>query len=393
MGDEIRVVMLGTYPIDAGRIWGGVQAAYAYLVKGLAQQPNLDIHILSLKSGGIFETERVIGPNLTIHFLSHYPRFERLRNYRNYQSIINQKLKEIQPDLIHAQDAASDALVALRSGFPTVVTVHGIRWEDGKHYSSLNQRIRTLYDSMRTEQYVMRHARHLIAISRYVTNFYQKILRPDIQIYYVPNAIDDRFFKINGISKTPVVLFAGRVIPRKRVMDLVHSFAQVHAHFPGVHLHIAGETTTEPDYVESIRRWIHEVNLDEYVHLLGSLAEDQILQEFSDCSILALPSAQETAPMVIAQAMAVGKPVVATSVGGVPEMIGPDGERGFLVNVGNTDGMAAMLLRLLENPDLCVKIGERARAFAQANYQNGNVGLRTLEIYRYIAFKEYPAHV
>ena len=83
-----------------------------------------------------------------------------------------------------------------------------------------------------------------------------------------------------------IVLFAGRVIPRKRVMELVHAFAQVHSQIPSARLRIAGEISTEPAYVESIRKWVHESHLDEHVRFLGPLPEESILREFAGCSLL-----------------------------------------------------------------------------------------------------------
>lgn len=393
MVERIRVVMLGAYPLDTARIWGGVQAAYAYLVKGLAQTDNLDLHVFTHRPSDYPVTDVLEQTNLTLHFLPPYPRFERLRNYRTYQKIVNRNLEQIKPDLIHAQDAGADALVALRSGFPTVITVHGIRWEDGKHYSSWIKRLRISFDSLITERYVVRQARHLIAISSYVTSYFKDILRPDAEVFYVPNAIDERFFNLDKNPDEQIVLFAGRVIPRKRVMDLVQAFSQVLSQVPSARLHIAGEISTEPAYVASIRRWVHESHLDEQIRFLGPLSEQSVLDEFAHCSMLALPSAQETAPMVIAQAMAAGKPVVATRIGGVGEMVGENSGRGFLVNVGDIDGLAVALTHLLRYPDMQLKVGQCGKTFAQEHYHIQCVARRTNEIYRRIVNKEQKINV
>jgi len=326
--------------------------------------------------------------NLTIHFLTHYPRFERLRNYKNYQSIINRKIAEIHPDLIHAQDAGADALVALRTDIPTVITIHGIRWEDGKHYSSWIQRFRMYYDSLITERYVVHNAQHLIAISPYVTRYFNGKLKPDIQIYYLPNAIDERFFNQEKYADEKIILFAGRVLPRKRVFDLVQAFAQVIQQIPTARLHIAGEIMSEPAYVDTIKKWVHVNNLDEQIIFTGPLSEEEIIHEFAICSMLVLPSAQETAPMVIAQAMASGKPVVATRVGGVAEMVGEDSERGLLVDVGSIEGLALAMTRLLVEPGLKEKMEKNGRRFAQENYHLDQIAHKTNEIYHHIALKE-----
>jgi glycosyltransferase involved in cell wall biosynthesis len=91
--------------------------------------------------------------------------------------------------------------------------------------------------------------------------------------------------------------------------------------------------------------------------------------------------------MAIAQAMAAGKPVVATRVGGVGEMVSEDGSRGFLVNVGDIDSLAAAMIQLLNNPHLQSKMGECARAFAQENYHFKSVARRTYDVYHHIAYK------
>jgi glycosyltransferase involved in cell wall biosynthesis len=294
--------------------------------------------------------------------------------------------------VVHAEDTAAHAYVALRSGYPAVITVHGIRREDGRYFSSWGRRLRNYFDSMLIENYTLRHARHLIVISPYVSDYFASRLRPDLQMYHVPNAIDGRFFELSCDSGGQAVLFAGRVIPRKRVLDLVQAFARVLQHVPAAQLRIAGECDSEPAYVENIRRWIRQAGLEAHVNWLGSLSETAVLREFADCGVLALPSSQETAPMVLAQAMAAGKPVVASRVGGVAEMVGEAGERGFLVNVGEVDGLARAILRLLEAPALQTRMGQAGRAFALENYHLDRVAQRTLAAYKTIAAMEARTH-
>jgi glycosyltransferase involved in cell wall biosynthesis len=379
---------MGAYPMDVAHINGGVQAAFAYLVKGLAQTKDLDLHILTPSPTTNTRADTVKQSNLTIHFLTHYPRFERIRNYKNYQSIVNRKIAEIKPDLIHAQDAGADALVALRTDIPTVITIHGIRWEDGKHYSSWIKRMRMYYDSLITERYVVHNAQHLIAISPYVTRYFNGKLNSNIQTYLVPNAIDERYFNQENSSDEKIILFAGRVLPRKRVFDLVQAFGKVIQHVPSARLVIAGEILSEPEYVATIKKWIHLNNLEKQISFTGSLSEKEIIHEFASCSILVLPSAQETAPMVIAQAMAAGKPVVATRVGGVVDMVGEESERGLLVEVGNIEGLAKAMTRLLIEPGLKEKMGKNGRTFAQENYHLDQIARKTNEIYHQISLKE-----
>ena len=391
----LRVVLLSRFPPDTNKIRNGVQAASAYLLKGLSSINNLDLHILTFRQPGWQGSNHYQYNQSKVHLLPPYPRFERLRDFHTYQRILNQCLEEIHPDIIHVQGASSDALVALRSGYPTVVTAHGIRREEHKYYGSLGERIRCYVDSRLTETRVMRHTRYLIAISQYMIQYFSPLLRKDIQYFFIPNALDEAFFGLNindpqskeGTTQN-FILYAGRVSPLKRVMDIVQAFGLIQSELPDVHINIAGDHNQETSYANSIRALIHHTGLGERVHLLGELDQEGILQQFSQCSLFVLPSAQENAPMVIAQAMAAGKAVVATRVGGVPEMLGENSERGLLVEPGDVNGLAHAILRLHADTELRSRLGESARQFALANYHQDQVAQRTYEVYQLVAEAE-----
>jgi glycosyltransferase involved in cell wall biosynthesis len=377
----MRVAIVGNYPWDGTRIKGGVQAAFSYLVKGLSQLEDLQVHILTLSKNHQSEQKQVLQNGITLHLLPALPRFEFVRNYRTYQSYMDHVLSQIQPDVVHAQDATEHAYSALKIGYPTIVTVHGIRREDSRHIGSISQRARNQIHSRLIERYCLRNTRHLIAISHYVTDYFTAQLRPDAKVYYVPNAIDESFFELSDTSDGHTLLFAGRVIPRKRVMDLVQAFAGIAGQCPSAQLRIAGECTSVETYVDSIQQFIEKANLQDRVHLLGALPENAILREFAGCDALVLPSIQETAPMVIAQAMAAGKPVVATRVGGVPEMVS-DGKTGFLFEVGDVLKLAETLVRLLRDDSIRAEMGQAGKLKAEANYRASIVAQRTYRAYQ-----------
>jgi glycosyltransferase involved in cell wall biosynthesis len=383
--DLIRVAMLGDYPLEYSQIRGGIQAVLAFLVKGLSQISELDVHIIRSRPLEWMGPDQIKQNNVTIHFLSIPPRFERLRNHHTYQTSLNTKLEKILPNLIHAQDATTHAYVALRSGYPTVVTAHGVRLEDGKYYGSFGRRLRNYFDSWVIERYIMSHTRHLIATGHYVTDYFKHILRSDIKIHYIWNAVDESFFNLTDTSDGSTILFAGRVLPRKCVLELVKAFTQIAQLIPLACLRIVGECSTEPAYVESVRNLIRRSRLENRIYLTGALSD--ISSEFTGCNMLVLPSLEETSPMVIAQAMASCKPVVATRVGAIAEMLG-DGERGFLVNVGDVNGMAQAMLRLLEDPALRINMGQAGRKFAEENHRIEVVAQRTFEVYQEIVDEE-----
>ena len=376
----IRVAMVGDYPLNGTRIWGGVEAAFAYLVRELARLDDVDLHVVTLGNPASLKVVENGHAGATLHMLPPIPRFEFARNFQTYQGRLNQKLAEINPDLVHAQGATDHAYAALRSGYPTVITVHGIQSEDRKHQGTFLKRARKLIYGLLIERYNLSHTRHLIAIGRYVANYFRKTLRPDANIYFIPNAIDERYFQLAEQGNGGTILYAGRVIRRKRLLDLVRAFAQIAPQIPSAQLRVAGEFDSEPGYANQVRRAVTDAKIGDRVQMLGGLSEQAILQEFATCDVLALPSVQETTPMVIAQAMAAGKPVVATPVGGVAEMI-QDRETGFLVTVGDTNRMADALLCLLGDLQLRARMGQTGRQFAIENYRAVNVAGRTRDVY------------
>lgn len=96
-----------------------------------------------------------------------------------------------------------------------------------------------------------------------------------------------------------------------------------------------------------------------------------------------LPSRQENAPIVIAEAMAAGVPVVATRVGGIPEMV-VENKTGFLYSSGDIKHLVTCLEKLLNFPSLVNNFGERAKDLARMRYHPDIVARQTIEVYNSI---------
>ena len=105
------------------------------------------------------------------------------------------------------------------------------------------------------------------------------------------------------------------------------------------------------EYVAEVKRAVAQQGLSDCFVFKGLLNETEVLDEFSRCALLVLPSYQETAPMVIQQAMACGVPVVATRICGVPDQV-TDGVTGLLYEPHDVKTLAGHLERLLKDGDL-----------------------------------------
>ena len=107
-------------------------------------------------------------------------------------------------------------------------------------------------------------------------------------------------------------------------------------------------------------------------------------REYAECALLALPPLQETAPVVILEAMAAGKPVVATDVGGVRDLI-EDGRTGYVVPASDPSAMADRIRRLLSDEHARVEMGRQARLAAARRFRRDAVADRYRAIYLEVA--------
>lgn len=152
-----------------------------------------------------------------------------------------------------------------------------------------------------------------------------------------------------------LLLHVSNFRPVKRLDAVLDIFRRVRAHGRRVKLLLAGDGP-ERDRVAQIAA---EADLSEHLDILGE--QDDVRDLLSVADVFLLPSAQESFGLAAAEAMACGTPVVASRVGGLPEVI-THGETGFLHPPEDIDGMAASTLALLEDPDLRTRIAHAARA-------------------------------
>ena len=206
------------------------------------------------------------------------------------------------------------------------------------------------------------------------------------KVYPIENPISDKFFNLEDRSQPGRVLFAGIINRRKQVVQMLEAIAIARRSVPSVQLFLAGGKSSVDGgrYFAQVQEVIARERLGENVHFLGSLSEDELLKEYMACSLLALPSLQETTPMVIMQAMAAGKAVVATRVGGVPYQV-KDGQTGLLVESGDVPALAEAIVRLLRDDDLRIAMGQKGREVAEQRFRAGVVAEKTRQVYYRVA--------
>jgi glycosyltransferase involved in cell wall biosynthesis len=164
------------------------------------------------------------------------------------------------------------------------------------------------------------------------------------------------------LEPVPVILGVGQLTERKGFAQLVRACASLRDQGYELRCRIVGDG---PQRAE-LRRLIGRLGLDDRVTLCGALPHDRVIEQFGRATVFALPCLQtgggdvDGIPNALAEAMAVGLPVVSTSLPAIRELVS-DGVDGLLVPPGDDDALAGAVRRLLEEPALRRRLGARAR--------------------------------
>ncbi|MBA3886298.1 MAG: glycosyltransferase family 4 protein [Acidobacteria bacterium] len=176
----------------------------------------------------------------------------------------------------------------------------------------------------------------------------------------------------------PIVGNVAALVPHKGQKHLVAAAALVVREVPDARFVIAGEGELR----ESLERQIREHNLEKHVFLAGFRPDVLSLHKAFD--IFVMSSVTEGLGTSLLDAMAAGKPIVATRAGGIPEVV-VDGETGLLVQPRDHRGMAEALVRLLQDERLRRRMADAGLARARAQFSAERMVLETLNVYRRVA--------
>lgn len=203
-----------------------------------------------------------------------------------------------------------------------------------------------------------RKAQFVIALSDSLAENTRRIgINPD-KIIVVPNGVDTNKFTSGSIEvrrSTRIILFVGSLIERKGVRYLLSAMPKVIREFPNIKLVIIGEGGEEVN----LKNQLESTGITNQVDFLGKLPPDEIALWMRRASLFILPSLEEGLGVVLLEAIASGTPCVASSVGGIPDIITP--EIGRLVSAGQPEQLSDAIIELLSNEELLEQMGSSAR--------------------------------
>lgn len=220
-----------------------------------------------------------------------------------------------------------------------------------------------------------------------ISNYLREATRENFQfddITVIPNFVcpdEYRRHPVPGLRKTLgpsgdlLLVHVSNLRPVKRPVDCIEIFARVLKHQKNTRLIMVGDDGERANAEHRAR----SLGVYERCSFVGK--QPRIVDYLSAADILLLPSEQESFGLAALEAMACEVPVIATRVGGVPEVV-TDEETGFLSEVGDVEKMANDAARLLSNADLRAEMGKRARESAVSRYRTDIVIPQYLDFYQ-----------
>jgi len=374
----MEIAIVGDYPLDKQKIGGGVQGVMVNFVDCLSRAcDEITIHVVSPQRGIKGNLSFTEG-NVHYHFVPRFIPYELSVILGVNKRRILKQLLNIKPAVVHIQNYEYSYLCK-NAPYPTFVTPHGMPRMEARYMYGKLAKLRTRLQGVIADWFISRYAKHLILISEYSKSMTK--ISKQANVFYVAYPVKSHFFHArNREIKDRLLFVAADITPRKNPLLILKTVAALKRNFPQISLHIAGYFSNA-EFHNALKQFIRENQIEENIRFMGRLTVDGLVKAFEECSVFVLTSEWENLPAVVAQAMASGKPVIATRLGGVPEMM-QDGITGLLITPGDGDALTRGIEKLLRDGELRSTMGRTAREETFKKFSEEAVARKTLEAYQ-----------
>lgn len=335
------------------------------------------VHFISYRRP--FRLDRLY-PNTHFHQveISEYPLFE----YPPYSLALTSKIVDVATrfglDLVHAHYAIPHAASAwmascmLPQGLPVVSTLHGtditLVGQDPGY--------------LPVTRFTLAHCQALTAVSDFLVNETRRVFGQELQVERIHNFVDTEEFQprcnreLRACFANPgehILLHVSNFRPVKRIPDVVAIFARIAAQCPA-RLVLAG---LGPER-NAAKEQVAVLGLQDRVHFIGN--QESMVDLMSVADLYLLPSQTESFGLSALEAMSCGVPVLASRVGGLPELV-EDGVNSHLCPLGDVEAFAECGLRLLKDRDHYHLLAEAARQTALERFAIHHILPQYVDIY------------
>ncbi len=289
-------------------------------------------------------------------------------------------LKEFAPDIVHLHTISqiSPSILFLLKRYPTVLTVHQtedytisiLPWSFPVHFFrggtyrkedlTFVGRLHFLYHqyiSKTVYRFGFRNIDKVVALSRYM----QTCLREDgIESIYMPNTTK-LFDPAPLVVSAQRIVYVGRLEQTKGVQTIISAMPLILSRFPNTKFCIVGRG----EYQTELEAFAARLQVNEQVEFVGFQNRKQLYERYAHATVVVMPSIwPESFGKVGIEAMSVGRPVIATNIGGTGDWL-EDGVNGFFINPNDADGLAQKVLKLFSDTALLEQCSSNALLTAQ----------------------------
>jgi glycosyltransferase involved in cell wall biosynthesis len=292
-------------------------------------------------------------------------------------------------DVVHDNQSLGWGLLGLTSiGFPLIATIHHPITVDRRlevaHAPSLYRKLTLTrwYGFTRMQTEVARRLRRVITVS---SNSLDDIHRdhkvPLERMHVVPVGVDaERFAPVPTVQRRPghLITTASADVAMKGLSFLLEAVAKLRTERSDVHLTVIGTKKEGGRSAETIE----QLGLTGHITFVSGVPDQRIVELYSEAELAVVPSLYEGFSLPAIEAMACGVPVVATTGGALPEVVGADGDTALLVPPGDAEALAARIRTALDDPALRHRIGEAGRRRVVDQWSWRTTATRTVDQYR-----------
>jgi len=293
-------------------------------------------------------------------------------------------------DLVHDNQCLGRGLIPMmeEDGWPVMATLHHpITVDRDLDFAHTNSFWRTLtlrrwYGFLGMQMEVARRIPRLVTVSESSKRDITAQMGVAAErLHIVPVGVDPTIFRpLPHIARVPgrLMTTASADVPMKGLAPLLEALAKVRAERPDAHLVVIGR----PKERSRIPALIERLGLTDAVRFVSGVTTEHIVELYAETEVACVPSLYEGFSLPAVEAMACGVPLVATTGGAVPEVVGRDGETGLLVPPGDPGALADGILRALGDADLRARIGAAGRDRALTRFTWRQTAVGTIEQWR-----------
>ncbi len=361
---------------------GGVGTFVATLSKKLVEN-NIKVSVIGFNYSKQNETQTDNG--VTVYRLKP-KKIKGLTWFLNSRSI-NKKIKEVHKeypiDIIETAELGIAFLSKIK-GIKYIIRMHG-----GHHFFAKAENRKTEWWKAFQEKRSFNKADTFIAVSNYVANTTKELLElNNIDIKVIYNPIDTHKFYLSDKNKIKKhsIFFAGTIIEKKGIRQLVQSLNYLVDDYPDIHLYIAGRDAKLPGtnilYRPILEKEIND-KIKPHITFFGVVPNNEMAKNIEQAEVCCYPSHMEAMPLAWLEVLAMGKTFIGSSTGPGSEAV-IDNKTGLLCNPYNSKDIAEKIKWVFENPELAQEMGKSARKLVLQSFDIDEIVDKNVAIFKKI---------